>query len=598
MHDGYLKLYQLSKPQLDYDYILLDEAHDTNGVTLDLFLNQRTAAKIIVGDQHQCQPKGTLVKLEGNIEKDISEIKIGDKLITYQQRHSNFVGLKNQGRKVVKTNSRFVDENLYKISTINNSTLCTNNHKWLVKFSNCENSYMVYLMQKQERFRIGVCKAFYKHGAGVGVRCRNERAEKGWILKICDSFEEACLEERFASYEFGISQQVFQERSKGLILVSQKFIDNLYNRLSNMKEKANRCLKYYGRDMKYPIYTNGNGLQRGGRRAFLTQACNLINNKMKAPIFKGDKNPKWENINVEIEAFKGKVYSLEVEDNHTYIANNILTHNSCYAFRHAYNAMAEVHGDIHKYLSNSFRFGNNIAHIANLVLNKVKKEPKKLNGKGPLGAVGWIDQSLPFTVVARTNAALFDEAADLLIRKQSFGFIGTSERDNFSPFKHYYFDRILDVYYLSVNRRNAIKDKYIKRFKNYDDFMKVIKDKDAPDIELQSRASVVNKHKEKIPLLIDSICYNSVNPKKAQILFTTAHRSKGLEWDQVRMTHDFAEVIEIDKKTGKAQIISVNNNIEEELNLLYIGATRAKRVLQLNKSLLSLVEFIKNEKNM
>ncbi|MCC5944753.1 MAG: ATP-dependent helicase [Bernardetiaceae bacterium] len=52
-HDFYLKMYQLSKPQLYYDYILFDEGQDASPVMLDIFFNQKQATKVIVGDTHQ-----------------------------------------------------------------------------------------------------------------------------------------------------------------------------------------------------------------------------------------------------------------------------------------------------------------------------------------------------------------------------------------------------------------------------------------------------------------------------------------------------------------------------------------------------------------
>jgi F-box protein 18 (helicase) len=52
IHDGYLKLYQLSKPYLDYDYILLDEAQDTTPAVSDIIISQ-SCKKIFVGDPHQ-----------------------------------------------------------------------------------------------------------------------------------------------------------------------------------------------------------------------------------------------------------------------------------------------------------------------------------------------------------------------------------------------------------------------------------------------------------------------------------------------------------------------------------------------------------------
>jgi F-box protein 18 (helicase) len=52
-HDGYLKLYQLSRPVLNYDCILMDESQDLNPVTADMLLGQADMPKIVVGDPHQ-----------------------------------------------------------------------------------------------------------------------------------------------------------------------------------------------------------------------------------------------------------------------------------------------------------------------------------------------------------------------------------------------------------------------------------------------------------------------------------------------------------------------------------------------------------------
>lgn len=52
-HNVYLKLFQLSKPTLDFDLIFLDEAQDSNPVTLDIVLNQKHSQIIIVGDEYQ-----------------------------------------------------------------------------------------------------------------------------------------------------------------------------------------------------------------------------------------------------------------------------------------------------------------------------------------------------------------------------------------------------------------------------------------------------------------------------------------------------------------------------------------------------------------
>ncbi len=51
-HDGYLKLWGLSQPEIAADFILLDEAQDTNPVVLDV-LRRQSAQMIYVGDRYQ-----------------------------------------------------------------------------------------------------------------------------------------------------------------------------------------------------------------------------------------------------------------------------------------------------------------------------------------------------------------------------------------------------------------------------------------------------------------------------------------------------------------------------------------------------------------
>lgn len=52
-HDVYLKQFQLSRPNLGFSYVVLDEGQDSNPVTLDIFMNQHESRKLIVGDRHQ-----------------------------------------------------------------------------------------------------------------------------------------------------------------------------------------------------------------------------------------------------------------------------------------------------------------------------------------------------------------------------------------------------------------------------------------------------------------------------------------------------------------------------------------------------------------
>jgi UvrD/REP helicase N-terminal domain len=146
-HDTYLKLWALTQPTLDYDYVLLDEGQDTNSVVLDIFLNQSTQ-RVIVGDKfqaiyqwrgainalNQCQalahhrltlsqsfrfgqrvadianqilrlsPEGCDIKLSGFPERDSTLGGVGEPF-TYICRTN--VGLIDKARQVLAGGSRF-----------------------------------------------------------------------------------------------------------------------------------------------------------------------------------------------------------------------------------------------------------------------------------------------------------------------------------------------------------------------------------------------------------------------------------------------------------------------------------------------------------
>ena len=51
-HDGYLKLWALSNPMIPAEFILLDEAQDSNGVVVGLLARQ-PAQVVLVGDRYQ-----------------------------------------------------------------------------------------------------------------------------------------------------------------------------------------------------------------------------------------------------------------------------------------------------------------------------------------------------------------------------------------------------------------------------------------------------------------------------------------------------------------------------------------------------------------
>jgi superfamily I DNA/RNA helicase len=102
------------------------------------------------------------------------------------------------------------------------------------------------------------------------------------------------------------------------------------------------------------------------------------------------------------------------------------------------------------------------------------------------------------------------------------------------------------------------------------------------DTQLKMLTSIVNKHNTNIPFIINMIKNKHVDNHeryKADIIFSTTHRCKGLEYDTVYLANDFIKLNElVINETPNAQII-------EEINLLYVAITRAKNKVFLPESI-------------
>lgn len=64
---------------------------------------------------------------------------------------------------------------------------------------------------------------------------------------------------------------------------------------------------------------------------------------------------------------------------------------------------------------------------------------------------------------------------------------------------------------------------------------------------------------------------------KGRITLTNCHKAKGREFANVIVRDDFDHSLAIAKRRGDAQL-------DEELNLLYVAATRAKQAVELQVS--------------
>lgn len=281
-------------------------------------------------------------------------------------------------------------------------------------------------------------------------------------------------------------------------------------------------------------------------------------------------------------------------------------HQNIYHFRGAINAMEKMPDCETKAITYSFRFGENIAEVANHILREFKGETLKLKGANKDAGVITTEPVSPYEMrtafLFRTNAGLFDVAAQLC-QDGDIGLLG--------KFEDYSFADILDTYHLYAGRKDLIENPYIRSFDSFDEMKEYAERID--EKELTARVRVVEKYKHDIPDLHDQI-KSRIHPE-SDLILTTAHRSKGCQWPQVIIAEDFPATCNDDgiplsrvqeneqkeqnqKEQEKREEEQKQNQMDQfEANLLYVAVTRAEKRLVLSEDLNKFVEYFNNKEN-
>ncbi|KAL0962840.1 hypothetical protein UPYG_G00346190 [Umbra pygmaea] len=274
-------------------------------------------------------------------------------------------------------------------------------------------------------------------------------------------------------------------------------------------------------------------------------------------------------------------------------------HQQIYTFRGAVNALNLVEHTHLYYLTQSFRFGSEIAYIASTILQVCKEVKKTLVGGKQEGSVhGQAVDSLhhlstgsslgrgKLAVLSRCNATVFDQAVKLTDANPHCRLHIVGGVENFG------LNKIMDIWVLMQppnNRCHGIKDAFIRRFTkdSLGGYMglKMYATK-TEDHELEGKFTVVEKYNSRIPMLVNRIkSCTEIEAQHADFILGTVHKSKGLEFDTVVVTDDFAKVPCAAHNLPRLPSFSRGNIVEDEWNLLYVAVTRAKRSLVITKNI-------------
>lgn len=247
-----------------------------------------------------------------------------------------------------------------------------------------------------------------------------------------------------------------------------------------------------------------------------------------------------------------------------------------YSFRGSTNALTLFEADERLPLTRSFRFGRGIAQLANALLGHFRHGfDQPLVGAGaPQRTRFTVDTGKAFAVIARTNAVVFEEAVAFLDLNRRFHFVGGTEG--------YKLEKALDAYRLWVGERGLMRDPYLRSFGSFDELVGLAEASEEP--ELRQLVRVVCDYGHQIPRLIEDIRSRHTDvPKHAWadfdgIYFCTAHKAKGLEFEQVWLADDFMRFFENGCELRPDQVD------QEEVNILYVALTRARAAIRLNES--------------
>lgn len=264
------------------------------------------------------------------------------------------------------------------------------------------------------------------------------------------------------------------------------------------------------------------------------------------------------------------------------------THQQIYGWRYAVNSLSQA--DFKSYnLSNSFRFSQNVANLAIEIL----KWKNHFNTPISINITGKGADKIGTTkaIIARTNLGLILNAIEFITEN--------------TKVKHIYFEgninsytyaddgtSLYDVLNLYNGKKMQIKDALIKGMKDINELEDYIRKTE--DKQLGMMLEMVKEYENEIYDIIKTIKSKHVDnaeKHKAEMIFSTVHRCKGMEYDSVELVNDFITEEKLEKLKNENKEISEEfelsiPKLNEEINLLYVAVTRSKNKLKIHQDLM------------
>jgi superfamily I DNA/RNA helicase len=305
-----------------------------------------------------CQPPGTLVRVvtkpawsggkagqkgfrpAETKEVPIEELKNGDCVVSWRRQDGRTL---YRGRPI-KVASRKYKGVMRSVTCGDQTTRMTFDHWVWARFNKTTyRKSFVYLMHREGfGFRVGVTRFNVGAGMGLSGRMSAEGGEKAWILQFCNSpFEARCWEQIY-SLRYGIPQSQYTSKSSEDDKAGQQ-LQLIKLIFSEATEKGGyQCLLDHGLSPLHPLLVKGAGVPytHAAGRFFRVAACNLLAEYMNLPTptratwpGKAGNQQSWRVPEgspiaaIHDEQYEGRVYSLDVDVDNTYVADGIVVGN-------------------------------------------------------------------------------------------------------------------------------------------------------------------------------------------------------------------------------------------------------------------------------
>ncbi|RPH99636.1 MAG: ATP-dependent helicase [Calditrichaeota bacterium] len=254
-------------------------------------------------------------------------------------------------------------------------------------------------------------------------------------------------------------------------------------------------------------------------------------------------------------------------------------HQQIYGWRFAVNSLDTVDFP-QKSLTCSFRFDQEIAVLAEKIL--LWKRHFAETNSSMIRGIGGVTSCSRYATLARSNTLLLTRAIQLLFERREI--------------KNHYFEgnfgsylyadggnSLYDVLNLYLDHPEYIKDPLIKTmtsFNQLEDYAAKTEDN-----TLKLIIDLIKQYGSELPALLKKLKEAQVpddRREQADMIFSTVHRSKGLEYDHVTVMSDFISESDIIRAVEVQAKKPINKSaLAEEVNLLYVAVTRTANRLKL-----------------